>query len=67
MSKIYGIKNIEEAIEYLRNDILKNRLVEISQALLELEENNIQAIIGYPDDLKLRSSKTLFKKVEEAS
>ena len=69
MAKEYAIKNIEEAIEYLNNDILKNRLVEISQALLDLEEDkdNIREIMGYPDDLKLRSSMTLFKKAEESS
>ena len=69
MAKEYAIKNIEEAIEYLNNDILKNRLVEISQALLDLEEDkdNIREIMGYPDDLKLRSSMTLFKKAEELS
>ena len=66
-AKEYAIKNMEEAIEYLRNDILKNRLVEISQALLELEGDNAREIMGYPDDLKLRSSMTLFKKAEESS
>ena len=66
-AKEYAIKNMEEAIEYLRNDILKNRLVEISQALLELEGDNARQIMGYPDDLKLRSSMTLFKKAEESS
>ena len=67
MSNKYGIENIEEAIEYLKNETLRKRIIEISQALLDLEENNIHVIIGYPDDLKLRSSMTLFKKAEELS
>ena len=69
MSTYYGIKNIEEAIDYLKNEILKKRLIEISQALLDLDEedDDIREIMGYPDDLKLRSSMTLFKKAEEFS
>lgn len=67
MSKKYGIKNIEEAIEYLNNEILRNRLLEISQALLNLGEVDIHEVMGFPDDLKLKSSMTLFKKAEELS
>ena len=67
-TKFYAIKNIEEAIDYLKNDILKSRLVEISQALLDLKENtDIKEIIAFPDDLKLKSSMTLFKIAEEKS
>ena len=68
MANFYGIDNIEEAIEYLHNETLSNRLIEISKALLELEDDsNIKDIMGYPDDLKLRSCMTLFKKAEELS
>ena len=68
MSEYYGIKNIEEAIEYLHDETLSNRLIEISKALLELEvDNDIKDIMGFPDNLKLRSSMTLFKKAEELS
>ena len=65
----YGIKNIEEAIDYLKNEILRKRLIEISQALLDLDEedDDISEIMGYPDGLKLRSSMTLFKKAVELS
>ena len=64
-SEEYGIKDIEEAKEYLENETLKSRLIEITQALLDLEENDIKNIMHYPDNLKLKSSMTLFKKVEE--
>jgi uncharacterized protein (DUF1810 family) len=67
-AQYYGIKNIEEAIEYLNNEILGTRLVEISQALLELDDDtNINEVMGYPDNLKLKSSMTLFKKASEES
>ena len=67
MSETYAIQNIEEAVEYLKDEILRKRLIEISQALLDLKDDNIHEILGSPDDLKLRSSMTLFKKAEEIS
>ena len=66
-SQYYGIDNIEEAIAYLNNDILKSRLIEITNALLELEDVDIKEVMGFPDNLKLKSSMTLFKKAEELS
>ena len=67
ISNYYGIKDIEEAKEYLNNDLLRKRLIEISQALLELEETDIKEVIGYLDDIKLQSSMTLFNRAEELS
>ncbi len=63
MAQYYAIKDRDEAEEYLKNDILRSRLLEISEALLELEANNPREVMGYPDDLKLRSSMTLFNAV----
>lgn len=63
MAQYYAIKDKDEAVEYLKNDILRSRLLEISEALLELESNNAREVMGYPDDLKLRSSMTLFNAV----
>lgn len=60
ISKYYGIKGIEEAREYLADDFLRSHLVEISESLLALESNNATQVMGYPDDLKLKSSMTLF-------
>ena len=56
----YGVENLEEAREYLKNDYLKHNLVEISQALLNLSNSNPIDILGYPDDLKVKSCMTLF-------
>ena len=58
-AKFYGIKNKDEAIAYLKNEYLKNNLIEISKVLYELDDN-ISNILGYPDDLKLKSCRTLF-------
>ena len=65
MCKIYDIKNLEEAIDFLKNDYLRGHLCEISQALLKLETNNIRYVMYFPDNLKLQSSMTLFKKADE--
>ena len=57
----YGIRNLDEAIAFLNDPYLGGNLIEISTALLALDTNNATQIFGYPDDLKLRSSMTLFK------
>ena len=58
-AKYYGLTK-DEAKAYINDEILKSRLIEISQALLELTSNNATEIFGYPDDLKLKSCMTLF-------
>ncbi len=64
-SKYYSIKDKNEAIEYLKNNTLKNRLIEICEALLSLESDDATYVMGYPDDLKLKSSMTLFNEVSD--
>ena len=60
-AKYYGIENLDEAKEYLANEILRGRLLEISQALLDLKNNDIEYIMGSSvDKMKLLSSMTLF-------
>ena len=61
----YGIKDFEEATQYLRNEILYSHLIEMSEALLALENNDITYIMGYIDDVKLQQCMTLFDKVEK--
>jgi len=60
MAKRYAIKDREEAIAYLSHPVLGKRLVEIAQALLHIPTDNAIQVMGSPDDLKLRSSMTLF-------
>jgi len=59
-SKFYAIKNAEEAEQYLQQPVLGSRLIEICRELLQLEENDANRIFGSPDDMKLKSSMTLF-------
>ena len=60
-AQYYAIRDLQEAKDYLRHPVLGPRLKEISSALLELEGISASEIFGYPDDLKLRSSMTLFR------
>jgi uncharacterized protein (DUF1810 family) len=64
-AQFYAIKNMEEAKAYLRHPVLGSRLVEISRALLGIRGKTANQIMGSPDDLKLRSSMTLFNLAEE--
>ena len=59
-SKFYAIKDLTEAESYLAHPTLGNRLIEISNALLEVEGKTANQIFGSPDDAKLKSSMTLF-------
>ena len=59
-AKYYGIEDRGEAEAYIKDDLLRERLIEISEALMFLESNNPTDVMGYPDDLKLRSCMTLF-------
>ena len=63
-AKLYGIEDLGEARAYLANDLLRERLLEISRALLELPNQPVRAIMGSPDDMKLRSCMTLFQLAE---
>lgn len=60
MAKRYAIKAWEEARQYLLHPVLGARLRECATALLELQGRSISEIMGFPDDLKLKSSMTLF-------
>ena len=59
-AQFYAISSMQEAKDYYAHPVLGKRLVEISEALLALDTNDAAAVMGYPDDLKLRSSMTLF-------
>ena len=59
-SKYYAIENLDEAKAYMDEPILRERLIRISEALLSLDNNDAEDVMGWPDDMKLRSSMTLF-------
>lgn len=64
-AEYYGIENFEEAKRYIENPLLKQRLLEISTALLSVEGKTIEQILGYVDAMKVKSSMTLFQTVDK--
>jgi uncharacterized protein (DUF1810 family) len=65
-SQYFAIRNLAEAKAYLAHPILGPRLIECADALLALDGRTAREIFGSPDDLKLRSSATLFAHVSPA-
>ena len=55
----YAIQDKDEAIRYWNDFVLRSHMIALCQALLELN-GSIDSILGYPDNLKLRSCMTLF-------
>ena len=66
-AEYYGIRDLDEAREYLAEPVLRMRLLEISEALLTLPSNDAEDVMGFPDNLKLHSSMTLFALAEPSS
>jgi uncharacterized protein (DUF1810 family) len=65
-SKYYAINDLEEARSYLYHPILGLRLRSITKELLVLNENNAHKVFGNPDDVKLKSSMTLFAAIDSS-
>ena len=64
-STYYGIKDLEEATKYLKNEYLRKNLIEMSQAILDLGDVDITEVMGFIDDIKLKQCMTLFNIVEK--
>ena len=60
MADKYAISSPEEAAAYLQHPVLGPRLRECTRLVNRIEGRSIAQIFGYPDDLKFRSSMTLF-------
>ena len=60
MSRKFGLASIAEARSYLKHEVLGPRLRECTQLMLAQSGRSIGSILGHPDDLKFRSSMTLF-------
>ncbi|MBB2949160.1 uncharacterized protein (DUF1810 family) [Actinoplanes lutulentus] len=58
----YAIRDLAEAREFMAHPLLGPRLVSCSSALLAHPDKSANQIFGFPDDLKLRSSMTLFSR-----
>lgn len=59
----YGIASAEEARAYSEHPVLGARLRECARLLLASDRRSAHDVFGPPDDLKLRSSMTLFERV----
>ena len=60
MARRYAISSLAEARAYLRHPLLGARLLLCSALALAIEGKSAADIFGYPDDMKFRSSMTLF-------
>jgi len=63
-SQRYAIHGLDEARAYLNHPVLGARLRECAEAVLAVEGRSASEIFGPPDDVKLRSSMTLFAQAD---
>ena len=66
-AKLYSIKSLEEGRAYLQHSMLGPRLVEACEILLSLKDASMDEVMGFPDDLKLLSSMTLFEALSDSN
>jgi uncharacterized protein (DUF1810 family) len=59
-AQFYGIASLDEARAYLAHPLLGSRLDACTRAVLESSASSLNVIFGSPDDMKFRSSMTLF-------
>jgi len=65
MAQRYAISSRKEATAYLAHPVLGPRLIECTRLVLGVKDKTIHDILGSPDDLKFRSSMTLFSAVAD--
>ena len=58
----YAINTLDEAQAYLLHPLLGRRLQQCTELVLAIEGKSASDIFGYPDDIKFRSSMTLFQR-----
>ncbi|WP_377805302.1 DUF1810 domain-containing protein [Azospirillum sp. A29] len=59
-ARFYGIAVLDEARAYLAHPVLGGRLAQATETVLAVQGRTLHEIFGSPDDLKFRSSMTLF-------
>jgi uncharacterized protein (DUF1810 family) len=59
-AQAYGLSGLDEATAYLQHPVLGRRLEDVTQAVHACAAESLHALFGSPDDLKFRSSMTLF-------
>lgn len=67
MAERYAIASLDEAAAYLAHPVLGQRLIDCTRIVVNVETESAEEIFPYPDDLKFRSSITLFSRVTGAS
>lgn len=65
MAQRYAVKSKVEAQAYLAHNLLGPRLIECTRLVVAVPQRSITAILGQPDDVKFRSSMTLFDAVSQ--
>jgi uncharacterized protein (DUF1810 family) len=60
LARRYAISSLDEARAYLNDPLLGARLRECAKLVVQTQGKTIHEILGYPDDMKFRSSMTLF-------
>ncbi|WP_122074470.1 DUF1810 domain-containing protein [Pseudophaeobacter sp. EL27] len=66
MAQLYGIEDLSEASAYLGHEVLRARLIEVSELMLTHQGQDPAAVLGATDAKKLCSSMTLFAAVPSA-
>jgi len=64
MAQHYAIKSLDEARAYLAHPVLSARLLKWTELVNAIEGKTANQIFGWPDDLKFRSSMTLFRRAD---
>ena len=57
-AQYYSIKNLQEAKDFLNNEVLGANLCEISEALLKVDSNDAREVMGWPDDMIIPGSRS---------
>ena len=65
ISQFYAIQSLDEARAFLEHPYLGHNIIEISEALLSLDTSDAYEVFGRPDNMKLKSSMTLFARASE--
>jgi uncharacterized protein (DUF1810 family) len=61
----FAISSIDEARAYLDHELLGSRLRECAGLVARIDGRAAEEIFGWPDDMKLRSSMTLFARAAD--
>jgi uncharacterized protein (DUF1810 family) len=57
---MYSLSSLEEAQSYYKDETLGNRLIKSVKLMIAVDDDDLNVILGFPDDLKFVSSMTLF-------